>query len=224
MAHSVTVSKTNNPDIDGVLTTLKWNTPNLTVSFPTSANFYGPNGDGTRYFPLSVFEVDPQTNEREDASLVDPHSNFQALDAAQIAAARAALEFYSSVTLLKFTFVTESLTNHADLRLAMSDLPPDDEGDAADGLGFFPGAKQNAGVPGPWEVAGDSWYDNKNNENPVRGNNAWDTFAHELGHTLGLKHGHDPLDGDVLRSDEDVRFRMEFPTNKERMSAAHDSH
>lgn len=44
------------------------------------------------------------------------------------------------------------------------------------------------------EAAGDVWFNStsRNYDDPVRGNYAYFTFLHEIGHALGLKHPHEP--------------------------------
>lgn len=50
-------------------------------------------------------------------------------------------------------------------------------------------------LPGSGEVAGDVWFGNRAGyENPKLGTYYWATVAHELGHALGLKHGHEGSD------------------------------
>ena len=43
--------------------------------------------------------------------------------------------------------------------------------------------------------AGDAWFGNSSNyfNNPAKGNYAYFTIIHEIGHTLGLKHAHEVM-------------------------------
>lgn len=65
--------------------------------------------------------------------------------------------------------------------------------------------------PDPAQVGGDVWFSYNNNwyAAPVRGNYAWATILHELGHSMGLMHGHqgNGLSGAPMESDRDS---MEF--------------
>ncbi|MFH5923119.1 pre-peptidase C-terminal domain-containing protein [Roseomonas xinghualingensis] len=132
----------------------KWDTLNLTFSFPTKASFYGAGyGSG------------------------EPGSAFEALNAQQKIAVRESFEMISSYTNLSFREIAESTTQHADLRHAMSDIP-------GTAWAYYPSNDASGG---------DSWYRNSSGgyDAPVLGNYAYFTFIHEIGHSLGLKHGHE---------------------------------
>src|SRR5258705_10963834 len=106
----------------------------------------------------------------------EPTNGFAQLNATQQTATRAILQTYSAVSNLTFLEVTESSTVHGDLRLATSSLPET-------AWGYYPSSAAEGG---------DAWFGNSSNyNNPVKGNYAYLTFLHELGHALGLKHGQD---------------------------------
>jgi Ca2+-binding RTX toxin-like protein len=151
---ATTVSATGNRDIDGLLSGSRWTSQTLTYSFPTDASFYGPNyGSG------------------------QPYHAFEALNATQQAVARTVFSMVSGYANLTFVEVTETATNHADLRLAMSDVP-------SGAHGYYPSTHP---------TGGDSWYHNTGGhyDNPILGTHPYFSFMHEIGHNLGLKHGHE---------------------------------
>jgi serralysin len=100
MAATITVARTGNQDIDGVLSGAGWSGLNLTFSFPTRASYYG-----------------------SDYGWSEPQANFGALNGSQARAAREVFSMIASVTDLSFTEISESSTRHATIRLANSDTP-----------------------------------------------------------------------------------------------------
>ena len=102
---------------------------------------------------------------------------FEAFTSQQSNAVRAILKQYASIANLKFVEKIESATVHADLRFAESDSP-------STAWGYYPSTSA---------VGGDVWFNNSKNyyDAPVRGNYAWLTMLHEIGHTMGLKHPHE---------------------------------
>jgi len=169
MPATSTIAPTGNAYVDGVLSGTKWAVTSFTFSFPSSASYYG-SGYGSG----------------------EPLTNFEALNSVQMDATRAVLAEYSAVANVTFQEITETATQHADIRLAESDKP-------STAWAYYP----TTAAPG-----GDAWFNNTKGyfDNPVLGTYAYAAFVHELGHALGLKHPHEasgsfgamPLDKDSL--------------------------
>ena len=104
-----------------------------------------------------------------------PGNGFQALSAAQQNVARYAFGLLSEYSQLSFTELIETDSVHAAIRLAGSAAP-------STSYAFF---------PGPFSRDGDIWFGNIRNTDPVKGSYAHSTILHEIGHAIGLKHGHE---------------------------------
>ncbi|MBM1173040.1 M10 family metallopeptidase [Microvirga arabica] len=114
-------------------------------------------------------------------------TNFGALNAAQQTTIRSVLKMYASVANLSFTEITETAAQHADLRFAMSDTP-------STAWAYYPTTAAEGG---------DAWFNKSTGSysKPFKGNYAYLTFVHEIGHALGLEHPHEnglPADRDSL--------------------------
>ena len=104
-----------------------------------------------------------------------PANGFQVLSAAQQAVARYAFSLMSQYTGLTFTQITETSTTHATIRLAGSSSP-------STSYAYYPAATV---------TGGDIFFGNIRNVVPTKAGYAFDTILHEIGHTVGLKHGQD---------------------------------
>lgn len=149
--------------VDSMLGNHRWAANSLTYSFPTDGSYYG-NAYGSAENVI----------------------NFGAFNAAQQKMARSVLTMYASVANLHFSERPETATQHADLRLAMSDRP-------SSGWAYLP----NTAAEG-----GDVWFNGSIGlyTSPTKGNYASLAFMHEIGHSLGLDHPHD---GNVMPGDRD---------------------
>jgi serralysin len=103
----------------------------------------------------------------------EPQNAYQTASAAQQATVRYALSLVSQYTGLTFTEVTESTTTHAMIRVGNSDTP----------------TTSYAYYPGTSSASGDVWLGQGSGLNPALGSYDFMTIMHELGHSVGLKHG-----------------------------------
>jgi serralysin len=155
--------------IDALLGLFHWNNVNLTYNFPTSASYY----NASTYF----------TDGSEPAGEGFDFSTFAAVTPSlQAAIDKAIASELMAVAPLNYTKVASGAD--ADSSFARASLFNDDElGAPPGGLGYYPG-----GV----DRGGDAWFnaDQPRFNNVQVGNSAYYVVLHELGHNVGLKHGH----------------------------------
>lgn len=151
-----------------------------TGSVATSGNFTNQdiNGllSGTAWGTLGItysFPASPSNYSGYPTG--EPQSGFQALTATQQGVVRYALNLISQYTLLTFTQIAETDGTHAMLRFAVSSLPPT-------AWTYYPGTDVSSG---------DVWIGKAAGGVPTKGSYAFDAILHEVGHALGLKHGHE---------------------------------
>ena len=156
--------------IDALLGNLKWSSLNLTYNFPDNVAYYDP---GT-YFTAGTTPSMPTFN-------------FTSFDPAPVslqnAITHAITTQLEAVAPLNYTLTTPG-NAAADSSFARADLFNDLElGAPPGGIGYYPGVVDRGG---------DAWFNvTQNRFNDVDiGDSAYWVVLHELGHTIGLKHGH----------------------------------
>jgi serralysin len=158
-----------NVNIDALLGNFKWNNPNLTYNFPVDAGYY----DAATYFTAGSI---PSSPTHDFTTKAPPPASLQS------AITHVITTQLMEVAPLNYTLVAPGAA--ADSSFARADLFDDPELAAPPGgVGFYPGAVQRGG---------DAWFNvNQNRFNDVDvGDSAYWVVLHELGHTIGLKHGH----------------------------------
>ncbi|MBM6595472.1 M10 family metallopeptidase [Microvirga pudoricolor] len=104
---------------------------------------------------------------------------FDPFNPMQQVAVEAALKLVASYTGLTFKRIEETPGNAATLRFAQT--------------GSIDVETAQGGFPAPLNWAGDVWFGETGQPyyaTPLKGNWGWATMMHEIGHALGLKHGH----------------------------------
>ncbi|QDL90929.1 protease [Paroceanicella profunda] len=108
--------------------------------------------------------------------------DFAAFGTQQSAVVRAILDQYDAVCGLSFVESTGASAGSADMRFALSDDP-------TTAYAYYPSAAEEGGDV--WVHNGvPDWADTDVYAAPQSGNYAYHTFIHEIGHAIGLKHGH----------------------------------
>jgi serralysin len=110
------------------------------------------------------------------------------LDAEQQATAVKSLGYFADVSGLSFTQLAFGSANGV-VRFV--------EGSGA-GIGTA-----FAYYPNSVESGGDAWFNSTGYEDPVYGSYEFHTFIHEIGHALGLKHGHETVGPGAMTADKD---------------------
>jgi len=175
-----------NQDIDGLLTGVKWAAGTISYSSPDAA------GD---YLPGYVSDQDGDGLSAQD-------EGFSMLRPQQMVAAQSALDGpYPHQAGGPYAFSVEGFTNlgfqDAGSGTGEATIHLANTSDARTAYTFYPNASDSGG---------DVWL-GPSGASPVAGNYDWFTVLHELGHSLGLKHGHEGAFFGALPGDVDS---MEF--------------
>ncbi len=166
MATTTDVPRSGNQLIDGLLIGTRWVGP-ITYSYPAASSAYtyvsDRDGDG-----LSV-----QNDGFSQMSAMQMAVAHRIMNAEGHTPAAAAGFSVEGITNLKVTFAAGG-SAAGDVRLA-------DSSDPGTAYSFYPSIMQSGG---------DVWF-GPSGRNPVVGTYDYTTMMHEIGHALGLKHGHE---------------------------------
>ncbi len=172
------VAASGEPGIDGILGDRAWDDTPLLIGAPASAAVYPPgygSGEDAGFRPGT-------------AQMVAAMRRVLDIEAGTAADDGFSVEGFTDLT------VRQSTSPSAHIRIAQSDEDPFGYGTA---WGYYPSS-------GP--AGGDVWFSTVSYDytNPVAGNYANATMVHELGHALGLEHGHENSAHGTLPADLDA--------------------
>ncbi|MHC9236434.1 M10 family metallopeptidase [Pseudooceanicola sp. 502str34] len=175
-ATTTTIARTGNAFVDGVMTGTRWADPIVYFSFPTSNTVYSYSTN--TYLP----------------------NNFNTVSTAQQTAIRRALEGDASISgTLGFSVEGFTQLGLVENVIASSTVPEHIR--IAETTSTLVNTARVSDFPGNYLTSevddnGDVWFgvayagSLSDLRTPQAGNYAWLTHIHELGHALGLKHGH----------------------------------
>ena len=183
------------PNVRAILMDYRW-----TTSFEGET----PATQATFSFPQSAqdYLVVPGYPAVEEVAEFSPMNEYEQ------AATRIAFSLVASYTQLKFTEIDSGLASNATFRLArdislsISNFPPNDG----------PYAKSDSRAAGDTFIGEDNGWIEPEQPGQVPiffGTDQFTTIMHEMGHSFGLKHGHDPRYNGALSAERnDVEFSI----------------
>ena len=161
--------------IDGMLSSFAWDAAAFFVA-PWDAGIVYKESTITYSFPDSMLDYGSNYSN-------EPRSNFAALNPEQQSAIEYMLKQFDSVIDWGFAKVSYGDLNDqfATIRYGLTDK-------TTSAWAYEPSEKAQGG---------DAWFNNSKHlyDAPIIGTDAWATFLHETGHTLGLKHPHEKVSG-----------------------------
>ena len=161
--------------IDGMLSSFAWDAAAFFVA-PWDAGIVYKEPTITYSFPNSMLDYGSNYSN-------EPRSNFAALNPEQQSAIEYMLKQFDSVIDWGFAKVSYGDLNDqfATIRYGLTDK-------TTSAWAYEPSEKAQGG---------DAWFNNSKHlyDAPIIGTDAWATFLHETGHTLGLKHPHEKVSG-----------------------------
>ncbi|MEP2977903.1 MAG: M10 family metallopeptidase [Lentilitoribacter sp.] len=149
-----------------------------TSSVSSTGNLWDGVLDNSKWGTLNLTFSFPTSSSAYSATygLYGETSTFSALSSTQQSVARTLLDQIEEFTNLTFTEVSANSSS--------SIMKFGETSAISTALGYFPNNF--------FEEGGDTWYRSGSYETPVLGNYAYNEgFMHEIGHALGLRHGHD---------------------------------
>ncbi|GLQ18649.1 M10 family metallopeptidase [Maritalea porphyrae] len=172
--------------INGILTDTAWADTTIDIAFSQSSSPYSYSGTGLEDLPANFATV---STAQQSAALfaLDMDNGNSADDGFSV----------EGFTNLGVNNLGNTNSTTAEIRFAetsFSALPTAMVGD-------FPGNDASSSI----QDNGDVWFGTQYNyRNPTAGNYSWLTMIHEIGHALGLSHGHDSFEYGTLPSNYDA--------------------
>jgi serralysin len=172
------VMRSGDDFIDGILTNARWSDPTIEYSFTTSGSVYSYSSfDGLSDLPANHVDVSNQQKAAIQFALDADNGTNSA------ASAGFSVEGFTNLG-IAFDTTPDTVTRE---HIRVANTTSSDVYTAQ--VGDFPGNDVTIGS----DDNGDVWfgpYSNNIFRTPTAGNYAWATHIHELGHALGLSHGH----------------------------------